>query len=226
MYTIKNFKSFKGHEGEPCGQGTLHGSSGKVADWSDDSWGGCMHVHFTSPAAENAFVEFAKTYLADKKDFAGEPYDIPEMHSSNLVETAIFAMSVAFMEEKEELKQAKKGIAYYRPDPAKPGDKLMYVTTAPYTPENVAKLRGTFPDLVEIINERLGLPFVDAGQHLIAQQNKRYKALCKTVTLYSMRDGKGDLKVMQMKVPYSATIADMLRKTKPTLVEIINERYL
>lgn len=226
MYTIKKFKSFKGHEGEPCGQGELHGPSGKVADWSDDSWGGSMHVHFVSPAAEAAFVEFAKAYLADKKDFQGEPHDIPKMHPSSLVETAIFTMSIAAMEEKEELKHAKKGIAYYRPDPANPGEKLLYGSTAPYTPDNVAKLRATVPDLIEIVNERLGLPFVDAGQHSIAQLNKRYKALCKTTTLYSLRDEKGEVKVMQMKVPYSAAIAAMLRKTKPTLVEIINERYL
>lgn len=226
MYTIKNFKSFKGHEGEPLGQGTLHGPAGKVADWSDDSWGGPMRVDFVNRAAEAAFVDFAKTYLADKKDFDGQPFDIPSMSSYGLVETALFSLSIAAQEDKELLKHAKKGIAYFKMDAAKPEGKTLYISSAAYTPENVAKLRATVPDIVEIVNERLGLPFIDADQHKLAQLNKHYKALCKSSTLYSKRNEKGELQVLQVKLPYSTATADMLRKKHPDLVEIINERYL
>lgn len=226
MYTIKNYKTFKGHEGEPCAQGTLHGPSGKVAEWSDDSWGGAMAVHFINKSAEAEFVAFAKTYLADKKDFEGKPYDTATMSDYDIIETTVSTMSYALEEEKELLKAAKKGIAFYRADKSEPGSKALYVTTAPYTPANVAELRAKHTDLVEIVNERLGLPFVDAEQHQLAEQNKRYRRLCKTATLFTVREASGELKVMQSAAPYSTAQVSLLRKKYPNLVEIINERYL
>jgi hypothetical protein len=36
----------------------------KVCEWSDDSWGGSMRVHFVSKAEEAAFVPFARPYYA------------------------------------------------------------------------------------------------------------------------------------------------------------------
>ncbi len=226
MYSIKNFKTFKGHEGEPCAQGTLHGPNGKAADWSDDSWGGPMSIHFVSKAAEAAFVAFSKTYLVGKPDFEGKPYDTASMSDYDLIETAVSSMSYVLEEEKELLKAAKKGIAYYRTDASDRSGKALYVTTAPYTPANVAELRARYADLVEIVNERLGLPLVDAEAHKLAEQNKRYKRLCRTVTLFSLREPSGDAKVMQSRVPYSTAQATLLRSKYPNLVEIINERYL
>lgn len=226
MYSIKNFKKFKGHEGEPCAQGTLHGPKGKVAEWSDDSWGGPMAVHFVSKAAEADFTDFARTYLADKKDFEGELYETASMSAYDLIETAVATMSYALEEEKELLKAAKKGIAYFRTDAKEPGGKALYVSTAPYTPDNVAALRAKYSDLVDIVNERLGLPLLDAEQHKLAEQNKRYKRLCKTVTLFSLREFSGEVKVMQSRVPYSTAQATLLRSKYPNIVEIINERYL
>lgn len=226
MYTIKNFKSFKGHEGEPCGQGTLHGPTGKVAEWSDDSWGGPMQVHFVSPAAEAAFVEFAKTFMADKKDFDDTPYDVTTKSSWDLIESALFHMSIEHQEKAELMRHAKKGIAYYKVDPKSPDGKALFVSKAAYTPEAVAKLRADIPGVLEIVNETLGLPFVDAQQHAKAQENKRYKSLCRTSIVFTLRLADGTIKPMQSKQPYSSAAASALRAKYPNLVEIVNERYL
>ena len=226
MYTIKNIKRFKGHEGEPCAQGTLHSTTGKVADWSDDSWGGPMQIHFTTPAEEAAFADFAKKYLVDKLDFEGKPLDIPRMTPYQLVETALEELSMKALEDAELLKAAKSGIAYFRRDPVSPDGKALYIVKAPYTADNVTKLREKVPDLLEIVNERLGLPFADPDMHRIAEENKRYKRLCKTSILYTLKKADGSMQVMQMKVPYSSATAANLRSRQPALVEIINERYL
>ena len=226
MYAIKNLKTFKGHEGEPCAQGSLQKNGKKVADWSDDDWGGPMRIHFVSKDEEAAFAEYAKTYLADKLDFEGKPHDIPGMSPYQLVETAMEELSMKALEDAELLKAAKSGIAYFRKDPTSPDKKALYVSKSPYTPENVKQLREKVPDLLEIVNERLGLPFVDPQMHRIAEENKRYKRLCKTTTLYTLKKPDGSLQVMQMKVPYSSATAANLRSRQPNLVEIINERYL
>lgn len=78
-YCIKGVKTFKGHEQEPLAQGRLHGPNGKVADWSDDSWGGEFRLRFVSKAAESDFEQFARAFLATRRDYAGKPRDVSTM---------------------------------------------------------------------------------------------------------------------------------------------------
>lgn len=226
MYTLKNIKTFKGHEGEPCAQGTLHGLKGKAADWSDDSWGGPTRVNFVSPEAEEDFVVWASTYLPTIKDFAGKPYNPEVMGRYSVIETAVDHMSYDVMERKALEKEAKKGIAYYRIDPSNGEGKTLYVTNAAYTAENVAALRKKYPDLAEIVNERFAMPYVDAAVAEKAAEDKRYQRLCKTTVLFTLRDAAGVIKVMQLKAPYTPARAAALRTQHKNLVEIINERYL
>lgn len=226
MFSIKNFKNFKGHDGEPLAQGTLHGPTGKVAEWSDDAWGGPMAYRFKDAAAEKAFAEFAKAYLGDKKNYDGQPFDISAMTQDDLVTSAISQMSFILEEEKQLASHAKKGIAYYVADPKEPEGKSLYVWKAPYTAENVARLRKETPKLMEIINERLGMPLIDAKQAEIAEQNKQFKKLCQTKTLFTLREPDNSIKTMQRSQPYSALTAAQIRARHPNLVEIINERYL
>lgn len=226
MYSIKNFKTFRGHEGEPCGQGTLHGPAGKVADWSDDSHGGCMRIDFVNTTERAKFADWARSYVPAFKDYAGEPYDPSKMSDMDLIETAVSQMSYALEEEKELLKQCKKGIAYFRADAKAPDGRALYVWQAAYTADNVAALRAKHADLMEVVNEKLGLPFVDAATFDLAAKNKRFKQLCRSATLFTLREGDGTLKEMRAPRPYSAAVATALRDKYPNLVEIINERYL
>lgn len=226
MYTLKNIKSFKGHEGEPCAQGTLHGPKGKAADWSDDSWGGPMRINFVNPEAEDDFVAWAATYVPTIKDFEDKPYNPEAMDRYSIIETAVAQMSYDIMERKALEKEAKKGIAYYRLDPSNGEGKTLYIVNAAYTAENVAALRKKHQDIIEIVNERFAMPYVDAAVAAKAAEDKRYKQLCKTSVLFTLRDGAGGIKVMQLKAAYTLARAVALRAQHKNLVEIINERYL
>jgi hypothetical protein len=225
MYNIKNYKTFKGHEGETCAQGTLHGPAGKVADWSDDSWGGSMMIRFTKAAEEAKFIDWAKTQLPAHKDYDGKPYDPTTMTAGDIVETMVATMSYAVGEERELMKQAKKGIAYFLPDAKSHDGKSLYVWSVAYTAKNVAKLRADHPQ-ADIINERLKLPLVDDATADLAARNKRLKAACRSATVFTLRKADGTNADMKLGVPYSAAIAAGLRaKHGANLVEIVNERF-
>ena len=226
MYLIKNFKSFKGHEGEPCGQGSLHGPSGKVGDWSDDSWGGELRVDFMSPEAERAFVEWAPTFLANHRDFEGKAYVVTSMSSRELIHRAVEHLSYEHEHLAAETKAAKKGIAFYRSDATAENGRALYTTTAPYTAKNVARLRQAHADLLEIVNERLGMPLVDEAAYELAERNKRWMKECKRRTVLVMRKPDGTTQEMAHPAPYSAVLASQLRSKYPDIVEIVNERFL
>lgn len=225
MYALKNIKSFKGHEGEPCYQGALHGPAGKVGNWSDDSWGGAMRIDFANKAEEDKFVAWAHTYLPTLQSFDGKPYDPATMTRWDIIEMAVSEMNCQVQEDKQLQAAVKKGIAYYLPDTRSSDGKTLYAVNAPYTPENVAALRKRHPELLEIVNERFKMPFVDAAAFKQAEEDKRLKRMCKSSTLFTVRDASGVLKTMQSKLPFSAALKASLQARYPNLVEILNERY-
>lgn len=225
MYVLKGIKNFKGHEGEPCVQGTLHGAKGKVAEWSDDSWGGPMRIHFAKPADEAAFSQHAKSLLEGTLDYDGKPLDVNALHSSALVERGLGHLVEAALKEKAEKDAIKKGYIVYYAKGKDGGADVMYATNLPYTPAQVAALLAETPDLVSIVNELHKQPFADGDKLKREEENKRYRKLCKTMTLFSLREQDGTVKVMQSNAAYSAVIAARLRMKYPNLVEIINERY-
>jgi hypothetical protein len=227
MYQIKNFKTFRGHEGEPCAQGTLHGPAGKVAEWSDDSHGGDMHVHFTSATEEAKFTTWAKTYLATRKDFDGELFKVDTLHASYLIESALHEISYELEERKEIERHCKKGIAYFRRDAKAADGKALFVWKAPYTAAHVAMLKAKHSaDLLEICNERLGLPFVDADLYAKKKENEKYRKLCKSVTVFTLRQADGTLQTMQSNQPFSSAVKSALSAKYPNVAEFVNERYL
>lgn len=226
MYNIKGYKTFKGHEGEPCAQGSMHGPKGKVAEWSDDSWGGPMRINFINPDAEKAFLAWATTHVGQYKDYDGVPHNAATMTPWEIIETVVASMSYAYAEQRELEKFAKKGIAYYLPDPKAPDGKALYTWNAQYTATNVATLRAKHPN-VDIINERLKMPLVDEATAGLAALNKQYKTACRSATVFTLRKADGTTSDMKWSVAYSAPIAAMLReKHGANLVEIINERFL
>jgi hypothetical protein len=227
MYSIKKLKTFKGHEGESLAQGSLAGPSGKiVAEWSDDSWGGEVAYNFVTPGEEANFIAYARKTLATMLDFSQERYDVSTMHPYRLITTMLMHMSFDALEAKSLAQHAKKGIAYFRADPKAVEGKALLIWKVPYTLENVAKLRADTPDLLEIVNERLGLPFVDGAEYAIAQENKRLRALCRTNVVFVLTGPEGKLQTMKMAVSYSTTRAAQIRAKYPNLVEIVNERFL
>lgn len=157
-YQIKGFKRFKGHEGEPCGQGNLYKGSVKVAEWSDDSWGGPMHIRFVDKLAEAEFVVFARWYLAPRKDFDGEPFDLLRYTEGALIERAMAELSYEYESAQDLKKRCKKGILFYGEEN---GVRSLYTLKVPFTADNVARIKARYPDCVEIVNETLGLPYAN-----------------------------------------------------------------
>ena len=134
-------------------------------------------------------------------------------------------LSYAFAQEKAETAEAKKGIAYYQTGAAAGRGQALYTWKVPYTPENLATLRKEYPSAI-VINEKLGMPFVDAKAHADAERDKRIKKLCAKFTIFAVRDASGATKDLQMKLPFSPIIAASLRsKHGANLVEIYNERF-
>ncbi|MCC5612648.1 hypothetical protein LC612_39650 [Nostoc sp. CHAB 5834] len=226
MYSVKNYKNFKGRNGEPCAQGTLHDAKGKIADWSDSASGGPFDVRFSNRDAQAPFVGYAKEFLAKRKDFSGNPFDVSVMADHEITETAVQHMSYDYGQRLEDQKQAKKGIAYYRPDLEYPDGKALYVTTRPYTASNVELLRKECPDILEIVNETLGMPLLDEAKAALDAQNKRLKPLCKTNMVFTVRAPDGKIVEMKSKAAYNTLNAVKLRASRQDIVEIINERFL
>ncbi len=229
MYTLKNVKNFKGHEGESLSQGALHGPKGRVADWSDDFSGGMMRVHFISRVEEDQFAAWAmQTFLPTRKDYNDEPYDTAAMDRFTLLETAVCDMVSDFHERKVLEKHCKKGIVYFAKDAKAPEGKSLYVTKAAYTPENVAKVKANHGDvLIEICNEKLGLPFMDADLHAKSKENEHYKRLCRSATVFTLRAADGTINAMKSAARFNGDVTRAMLEAKyPNLVEIINERFV
>ncbi|NCQ52203.1 hypothetical protein GW796_10020 [archaeon] len=155
-YTIKGIKNFKGHDGEPCAQGNLYCDKKKVAFWSDDAHGGPISVRFISNDEESKFVIFAKEYLKTQKDYNNKPFDISKINSYGLIEECVTFMSYAAQEESELKKLCKNKIVFIA---GTPENKQTFSVKLPYTEANVLKVKAANKDLIEIVNEKLGLPF-------------------------------------------------------------------
>ncbi|MBC8737387.1 hypothetical protein F6X40_11285 [Paraburkholderia sp. UCT31] len=225
MYEIKGYKTFKGHEGEPCGQGNLYRDGTKVAEWSDSSTGGSMHIRFVSREAEKLFAEHAKVLLATQKDFEGEPYKVDTMPIYELVETAMFAMSCEVAEKEAMRKDCKKGIVVRQTVDGKPEAVLYHLA---YTAANVAALKAKHPSITEVVNETLGLPFVSAEKEAAdkaAAEEKRYRKMCKTKTVFTIPGEDGKPMVMVCPASFNPRVALALRAKHPTLLEFFNERF-
>ena len=187
-----------------------------------------MRIDFVDKAARTAFVSFAKDYLATRKNYDEKPYDVPSLPEWSLIESALIDMSLDCQRQREELRLCKKGVVVCVKDAASPEGRALYVHSMPYSPANVQKVRAKYGgDLMEIVNERLGLPLVDDETARLTVLNAHYKKLCKASLLYTLKNPDGTRKDLKQARPYSAAAAAELRARHPTdLLEIINERFL
>lgn len=225
VYTLKGFKTFKGHEGEPLAQGTLYLGAAKVADWSDDSHGGMMRLDFVSKSAQAAFTTFAREYLTTHRDSDGEPYDL-SANDWSVCETTVQALSYAHEETLKLRRLVKTGVYFRLREPS--GALALYSVKAAYTAELVAQLRAKHGErLVELVNETLGVPLVEEDAAREARLQACYKKQCKTAILYSLKQPDGSVVVYKVPTPYTAVQASIARlKHGANLVEILNERFL
>lgn len=224
MYEIKNLKKFKGHEGEPCAQGTLSRDGKRVAEWSDDSHGGPFRIDFAVDTERTAFVEFAKTYLPSKRNYDGKPYDLTE-DACFLIENAAQEMVNDALEYSTVTRLVNKGMCYRA---IADGTLETYSVNRPYTAKNVKALEDKLgASLVEIVNRTRGLPLIDEEVAALAATNAYYKKACKTRMLFTVKAADGKLEVRSTGTPYTPKAAAAMRaKFGADFVEVINERYL
>lgn len=222
-YEIKGIKNFKGHEGEPCSQGSMYLGAKKVCEWSDDSWGGPMQIRFTSPADEAAFVVFAREYLSGMLDVLGSPYDFAKMNDYGIAEEAVERLSHDAVELALLVKLTKDHkLVVSIPSKYKGAAPEIASINCLYTESEVARIRKEVPDIIEVINARFGEPLKLGTSAYFAAEAKMYKAKCKTHIMYVRLIG-GEEQVWFSKGAYSPAAAAALRAKNPDLVRIVNE---
>lgn len=113
--TLKNMKTFRGHEYPVCYQGNIYLGRKKIGFWSQDSWGGPDEVDLERDYSEFRLVQKVKALNEDKaicgKSRGGEEYKLDydlEMLMSDLVELTDIEKSFKKYAKKHE----GKAIAY------------------------------------------------------------------------------------------------------------------
>ena len=93
--TIRNFKGFKGHEGEPLWQGSVYHNGRKLGFWSQDAHGGCDNYDFNSK-------------LLDYPTFAWKSGLKGTKYYEYLDSDSFLGLVCAIMELEKEYKKAEK----------------------------------------------------------------------------------------------------------------------
>lgn len=107
--SIKNVKSFRGHEGEECLQGSLYFDGKRVGYWSDNSWGGCMDFDLDRET-EKMLNAYAKEVLAlNPKGFVSKEYDLSSLYQGNELEGLMTDLTALWTYEKQWKAGNKKG---------------------------------------------------------------------------------------------------------------------
>jgi hypothetical protein len=106
-FTLKGVTNFKGHEGEPCIQGSIYYNGKKVGYYSDSFSMGMPDVTFTDNAAEEAAKKAGRTCYEKHSDMSDDilaDFDI-EMLFNTIIDLMI--------REKEYKKGVKKGFPIF-----------------------------------------------------------------------------------------------------------------
>jgi hypothetical protein len=221
-YEIKGIKSFKGHDGEPLSQGNLYLGAKKVCEWSDDSWGGSMRVHFVSKEAEAAFLPVARAYLAARPDILGRPYDLAAMHDDAVTAEAVERLSYVAVEEAQMRKLCKNKLVIRVKSKREGAEPDLFTMNCMFTDQEVARLKAEQPGLVEIVNARFGAPLkVGSAAHAAAEADF-YRKECQK-KLMIITDVDGQRTVLTFKVAYSPAMALQVRAKYPRIICILNE---
>lgn len=237
IFTLAAVKGFKGHEGEPLHQGSLKRGTKVVGSWSEDSWGGALRAHFNSKEDQVAFIEWAKTYLKDKRCL-GKPYDMTVDSAWYWEEHAIGELLEEHLHLKQAAKSAKDGRLAICVKQTQWGEGI------PYSPLEYGSYKGlkycqkhinqALAELkvpkgceVEILNATLGQTMLSDEEADKLAEVEWLQGLCKKGLVISWKEpGKEGTSIKTLKVPYTAESAKQVRERYPNnIVEIVNERF-
>ena len=155
-FTLGSIKAFRGHEGETCLQGTLLKDGKKVAEWSEDSWGGPMRFDFTSKDLQTSFFEAANQhpvaveFAKEMEEKYGKSKIVDNNHADLVVSTIAQEIDLQRRQEAQLKRWCKAKIVLRNPADAE-GD---FVTIKmAYNPKHDAELAKRYPGF-EIVNKR------------------------------------------------------------------------
>lgn len=232
MYTVGKITGNKDHDGMTIYKGAILLEGKKVGEVREDYNGGCMHIDFNSGQIERNFISYAKTKLLDMTNYNGEPFNAEEMSDFSIIEEVIGQLLEEGIKIKEELAAIKKGVAFYlKHDKFPDNDPAMYVQSSPYTKSVVDSIRAEYGNrLLEILNEKHGMPLLDEAAGAEAHKMAQYKKQCKNSVLFSVKDAADPSRIVDKivkGVKYSQAIVKQLQsKYGDSLVEIYNERFI
>lgn len=137
--SLKNVTSFKGHEGEPCKQGSIYCEGKKVGYYSDSFMMGCATIDFDNDEIEKAVkekcTEFYKEY--PEKLMLDDYTLTPDLE-------LFFGELIALIDyEKQYKKCVKQGFPVFATYKKKNGvEEMVGYRTKEYADQEIAKLDG------------------------------------------------------------------------------------
>ena len=220
-FSLGPIKTFRGHEGETCMQGTILLNGKKVGEWSEDAWGGPHRIDFNNTADEKAFKAAANAHPIAVKfaaemeaEYGKQAYD----DHSDLVLSSI----AQEIEQQDQFKRWCKTKIVIKEVGAPDGEFRTYKRL--YDPENDDKWIYERHPGCEIINKSFGITFSlkdrenDAKKKLDAQ----LKRLCKTKIVF--KEPGGSYRTYD-RIYHAIRDDPWLAKKHPN-AEIVNKRFL
>ena len=161
-FALGTIKTFKGHEGERCMQGTITLDGRKVAEWSEDAWGGPHRFTFADRTLEKEFHQAANEHPVARNFVEEMRQKYPDVKSEGHSDLVVSTVAGEMLQEKEATAQLRrwcKTMFVYRTPDMEEGTyyQLKFPKGVTYDPKkDDAQILAKVPN-AEIINKR----FVD-----------------------------------------------------------------
>ena len=152
-YSLSGLKTFRDHDGRTCFQGNILKNGKKVAEWSEDTWGGPMMFRFDAASEQKAFLKeankhpIAVEYKAEMEKQLGSVTNC----QAELVVSTIAAEIDLEKRQKAQIKRWCKTKIVLRHPNDKEGEYLLI--KGQYDSTMDAELMKRYPG-VEIINKK------------------------------------------------------------------------
>ena len=157
-FSLGSLRTFRGHEGETCFQGTILKAGKKVAMWSEDSWGGILQIEFSSEKLRQEFIDAARNhpvainFVKEVREELGQDCGGPGADHSDLVISTVAAEIDLQRRQAAQLKRWCKSKTVLRLPDTPAGEYLLFKFK--YVPsKHDASLYARYPGC-EIINKQ------------------------------------------------------------------------
>ena len=219
-FSLGPIKTFRGHEGETCMQGTILRSGKKVGEWSEDGWGGPHRIDFNNTADEKAFKAAANVHPT-AVEFAAEMAVKYGKQDDNDHADLVLSSIAQDIEQQAQFKRWCKTKIVIKEVGAAEGEFTTYKRL--YDPETDDKWIFERHPGCEIINKSFGITFSkkDQENEVKKQFDAKLRRLCKTKIVLKE---PGDT-YRSYNRAYDAAKDDAWLAVKHPNAEIVNKRF-